>query len=316
MTSSRSWPPVAATVATAGLAWLVGRGSETGALAGGLGAPFLIPAVWVAAVLATRARRAVMATALIGAGAAVLVAGWPAGGTLAGFVAAGLVGGWALGRGVRVVPCVGLTALCLVPGYVLDLAGMPPPAATEALGAAWREQYATDLPAELPAAERTAALAAFDDMLAAALAIQRRFWPSLVAAGLVVVAGLALGLGWGLARLCGADAARPRLGSFATWRAPFASVWLLIGGLALGLSGLGAAALVGWNVVLTVAVLLAVQGLAVQAWLIRRVLAPAGQTIFWVFGTLFLAPVLVGGGALVGLVDQWWDLRRLRRPSA
>jgi hypothetical protein len=66
--------------------------------------------------------------------------------------------------------------------------------------------------------------------------------------------------------------------------------------------------------VVVAAVFLVLQGLGVQAWLVSRVLPPAGQIVFWVLGTLFFAPALIGGGALIGLADQWMDLRRLRRP--
>ncbi|HOX25244.1 MAG TPA: DUF2232 domain-containing protein [Candidatus Krumholzibacteria bacterium] len=315
-TSSRfGWLPPAVVV-TVGAAWLAGRDQDVGAVAGGLVASFAVPALWTAVWFGGRDPRRIAAVAALAVGASGLLGGWLLGAVVGGFVAAGLVGGWAQGRRWPWLSVWCLAALCLVPGFLLELGGTPLPEATAELAAQWRQEFESDLPAGLSDAERTAALVRLDDTLAAVTAMQRRFWPSLVAIGLLAQAAVAVHLGWALARLADRRVARPARGSFVTWRAPFVTVWVLIGSLALGLVGAGAVALVGWNLVLLIALLLAAQGLAVQAWLVRLAVPPLGQTLFWVLGALFFAPVMVGGGTLIGLADQWWDLRRLRRPPA
>ncbi len=165
---------------------------------------------------------------------------------------------------------------------------------------------------DLSEADRQAALAEFDELAERMLAWQRRFWPSLVVIGLVSQAapGPGPGLGAGAAGHGPAAAAvgapvgrmasavhqrldadrRPRGGR---QRGSVPGDDRLESGPAAGL-------------------LLAVQGLAVQTWLVRRVLPPVVRVMFWVVGALFLAPALMGGGVLIGLADQWMDLRRDR----
>jgi uncharacterized protein YybS (DUF2232 family) len=165
------------------------------------------------------------------------------------------------------------------------------------------------MPADLSPADRKTALAAFDKVGERSLSMAERFWPSMVLAGLMSQTAIFLLAGWGLARLAVAAPPRPRLTPLALWRAPFATVWVLIGGLVLVLlTATGLAGLIGWNLVVLAATLLIIQGLGVQTWLVARVLPRAG------LGAFFLAPAMIGGGALIGLADQWMDLRRLRRP--
>lgn len=322
MTSSRTWLPVAAVAFTVLLVWLARHGTGSWALTGGLLLPLLVPAVWAAVGLLPVAPQRLLPRAGLGAGLGLMAAGWPAGLAVLGYVAAGLVVGVAWRWRWRALTVLALGAACLVPGFFLGLDGASVPATFEAWGEELREQHAAGLPDDLPAGEREAALTALDERLAGTLALQRRLWPSLVAAGLLGQSALVLALGWLVAQLLGARPPGLVAGSFLAWRAPFATVWCLIGGLALSLAPLagqdGAGRAwndIGWNLVLGAALLLAVQGLAVQAWLVRRLLPPFGRIAFWVLGALFFAPVIVGSGALVGLADQWWNLRRLRRPS-
>jgi uncharacterized protein YybS (DUF2232 family) len=148
------------------------------------------------------------------------------------------------------------------------------------------------------------------------LAMQRRFWPGMVVIGLLGQAAVALGLGWLLARLAVAGPPLPARRRWEQWRAPFLSVWGLIGGLAAVISGSGFLAMIGWNLVLLAGMLLVLQGLAVQSWLMRRLLPPVPRVLFWILGAMFLAPVMLGGGLLIGLADQWMNLRRERHPDA
>jgi hypothetical protein len=54
----------------------------------------------------------------------------------------------------------------------------------------------------------------------------------------------------------------------------------------------------------------------VQVWVTGRFLPPVGRAIYWLMAAFFIAPVVVAAGAFIGLMDQWWDLRKLhRRPE-
>lgn len=321
MTSDRTRLPLVAAVCTVALAWLVGRGDTGESVAASLAMPLVVPALWTAAGLAlAQWRQALPAAAVAAVGGSWLATGMHAA-LVVGLQAAGLAGGSMWRRGWRPLTVAGLCALCLVPGVFIGLAGTTVPAAFEAVVDDLREQYADGLPADMSVAERTAALSAFDDALAGTVAMQRRLWPSLLALGLLLQAAVFLAVGGAVARVSGHRPPATPWRSFVTWRAPFWCVWCLIVGLILGLTplggiGLSALADAGWNLVLAAAILLAGQGVAVQAWLGQRLLPPAGQALLWVLGALFLAPVVVGSGALIGLADQWWDLRRLRRSTA
>ena len=59
-------------------------------------------------------------------------------------------------------------------------------------------------PADATEAQRTASLAEFERQMAGALKVSARIWPSLLTLGLMVQAGLGLGLGRLLARMGGA----------------------------------------------------------------------------------------------------------------
>lgn len=315
MTSSRIWPVIAAASVMVVLAMIAGH--RDGGLADvGLGSVSLVlPALWCAAMLVSRDPRTVGAALLIAVGIAIVLNDTVSGMVLGIHALAGAVGGWTLGRRWPVLPALALVAGTLIPGLVLDLGETSYPDAVAEANDELRRQLETGPLAEMEPEDQAATRAVMDDALDGTLTVVRRFWPALLAGGFMIQAALFLVCGRGLARLIDPTVPRPTAGSFHRWRAPFASVWVLIGGLALSLVGSGGAAMIGWNVVLAAALLLMVQGLAVQHWLIRQALPPAGQILFWVVGVALFAPVMIGGGALVGLVDQWWDLRRLQRPD-
>ena len=281
--------------------------------AGAVIASLVVPALWVAAAVQPDD----LQWKALAAGIAVALAGLVAGGTLAAGLAvqsaAGLAGGLLLARQWRWLPLVAVVSAILAPGVALSLGGESFADLAAEQVALWREQYLVQLPPDLSEADRAATLARFDDLTAGYQSIMGRLWPSLVVIGLAGQAAVLLGLGWALARVTGLAPVRRPVAPLATWRAPFGAVWVLIGGLALSLAGRGTAADLGWNLVVVAGSLVTIQGFAVQAWTIRRLLPPAAQTMFWVVGAFFFAPILVGTGALLGLADQWLDLRRLRR---
>lgn len=316
MASGRTWLLNAAIGLTPLLSWLAGRDSGWAAAASLL-APIVVPAVWTAAALTAIPPRRLLSGAAAAAGVSlVLAAQGTQGLVMAGFVLAGIAGGWAVRRRWGAWRIIGACILCLAPGLWLALAGTSIPAVLTELAEELRRQYADGLPADMPPAERTAALSAYDEAVGGTLEAQRRLWPSLALVGLTAQIVLFMGLGRSLARLAGEGVARPAIGPLTAWRAPFLSVWLLIGGLGLSLIGPRQLADLGWNLVLIAACLLAGQGVAVQAWLVKRLLPATGQVVFWIIGALFLAPVLLVSGCLIGLADQWWDLRRLREQTA
>jgi len=313
MTSSRIVLTVVAAGLTAAMAGLSGSNDANLALAVGLMAPFLVPALWTATWLIGRWDPKILGGAALTAIAVFMVSDLPVSGVMVGYMVAGLVGAWALGRRWRVLPLLATVGACLVPGFFLDLQDSSVTVVMAELFSEMSSEYKSTLPEGLSVAERDAALTAFNDTAEQFLAMHRQTWPALTAMGFMVQAALFLGLGWGLARLRMAAVPLPSVRSLATWRAPFASVWVLIGGLILSLLGQGWMTTVGWSLTLGAASLLAIQGLVIQAWLVRMALPPLGQTIFWVLGAFFLAPMMIGGGALIGLADQWLDIRNRHR---
>ena len=314
MTFPRNLLLGAAILATVGLALLAGSRATAAVVTAGLATWLLTPGLWSAAALVNSDWRRLGISAATTIAVAGLVSNWLIGAVLGSLTLAGLVAAWATLHRWRVLPLLAVTMLALIPSMALPLAGVSfTEAVTEQVGI-MHEWYVEQLPADISASDRSAALAAFEDASKSYLALVDRFWPSLVMAWLASQTALFMGLGWNLARVVDRRVPRPVMTPLATWRAPFASVWVLIGGLMLSLAGGGLVALVGWNLVVVAATLLVCQGFGVQVWLVRRVMSPLGQTIYWVLGALFFSPVLIGVGALFGLADQWLDMRRLRRP--
>jgi hypothetical protein len=95
---------------------------------------------------------------------------------------------------------------------------------------------------------------------------------------------------------------------FSTISLPLAITWVAIAGLVLSLWGprfLGAA---GVNMVIGSAIAYSFQGASVLSFWLGRATGPAVRTII-VLGVWSLGAHLL---AVVGFVDTWWDLRRLR----
>lgn len=315
MTSSRA-ALVAAALVSASLLVAAALGDGQVALTAALVGNLMVPALWVAAVLLNRRLGEVLAV-LGGMALVVMAVAGVREGLMAACVGlAGVAGAVVLSRRWRVLPILGVAAVFLAPVLVLEMDGEGIVEATEALYAENRRALAEGPAAELTESERQAALAEYDAVVERMLATQRRFWPAMVLIGLMSQAALALGMGWLLTRLVVANPPRPARRRWEEWRAPFISVWTLIGGLAAVITGIQPLAMIGWNLVLLAGLLLVVQGLAVQSWLMRRLLPPVPRVLFWIMAAMFLAPVLLGGGLLIGLADQWMNLRRDRSPAA
>jgi len=93
------------------------------------------------------------------------------------------------------------------------------------------------------------------------------------------------------------------------WGIPFHLVWVTIGGGLLILSSLDPLKSLGINLVLAMAFVHLLQGVAVVAFLLRKKGAP--RFLRWlVFGAIFLQHFFTAATAAVGLFDVWFDFRR------
>ncbi len=304
----RNWlPPVAALVTGAAI-WSAGRVPAAAAAA-----PLVLPGLWLAVWLLDARRGLVVAMAVLGVigGAAGLPAVPVA--ILAAYVVAGLAGGATLERGWSTLAVIALIAAMMVPGLLLGLQEMPMGEELSLLAGALRENFVERLPADATEAQRTASLAEFERQMSGALKVSARIWPSLLALGLLAQAALGVGLGRMLARAGGAHLVRPAGRPFAVWEVPGATVWVLAAGLLLLLAAGEPGKLAGLNLTILAGLALSVQGVAVQVWVTGRYLPPAGRAVYWLLAAFFIAPVVVAAGAFIGLMDQWWDLRKLHR---
>jgi hypothetical protein len=98
---------------------------------------------------------------------------------------------------------------------------------------------------------------------------------------------------------------------FAVWRLPFYLVWVLILGIGLALIKVPYVSTGGLNLALLTGLVISVQGVAVQAHVVSRVLPVSGRLVFWTVMGVFFLPLLLASGLVLGLADQWLDLRRL-----
>jgi len=324
----RSWPgilPPSVALAASLMATLVFAFAGSHSAASGAGAglvavalmpvPLIVAVIWAAALVMARPHRLAPLAAGLWLAAALPVWGGPTTWPLAGHVAAGLVAGVALGARWRLdVALAGVTA-ALLPLSVWAVVQLP---LADRLAES-REELMSVVESTLPAGtdedQRDRALAKEREKLDEVLRLAERLYPFVLGLGLLAEALLILGAGWSVIRLAGWRLPAWRPPPFARWRMPFYLVWVLAAGLGLVVSRQPLAVTVGLNVALFAAALLSVQGVAVQFFVTARVLSPLGRVVFWTFMGLFFALLVLASGALLGLADQWLDLRRLDRGS-
>lgn len=225
-------------------------------------------------------------------------------------VAAGLVAGLAWRHRWRLdVALVGAAAV-LAPLVVWAAVQMPVSKQLEAISDQSLKVLEQRAPPNTDPAELAKAREIGRQRFAQLTDMTLRLYPSLIATGLlgqalvilllVRVAGRRQGLlviGWGLP-------------PFAQWRLPFYVVWALAAGIGLLVTRRAPWADVGLNLTVLAAAILSVQGLAVQFHLSRRLLPPVGLVAYWTLMGLAFVPLLATS-VLLGLADQWRDLRRL-----
>ncbi len=268
-------------------------------------APLVLPGLWLAAWLRSDRRGRVLAAAA----ATVVLAAAVGSRELAiygsSYVAAGLLGGWAWQRGARVAAVLAVMVLATLPTIVAALDGATIAANLDAMRDVARTSFAHQLPATATEAQREAWRAEFARQIDGVVRIMTWIWPSFVVLGQVTVAAVGLIAGLWLARR------KERIWRpVRTWAVPAATVWVLAVGLGLVLVGSHPLRLAGVNMALLATLALAVQGTAVQVWYIGKVLPGPLRVVYWLMMTVLFWPVVIAGGAAIGLVDQWLDLRR------
>ena len=280
-----------------------------------LAGPVILAVVWGAALIMARPHRAAVATAALAAVGALLLLPAAAGLPLAGSVAAGLAAGAALGARWRLDVALAVVAGLLVSTVILDVIAVP----VDRQLALIREQVTPVLEETIPPgadqAQRLEAQQRIAEWLDDWFAVMSRLYPVSVLLELLVRALMIMSLVWVTVRLWGWELPSWRPPRFGRWRLPFYLVWLLIAGLGLMILRHPVAVTVGLNLAMFAAILLAVQGVAVQVWVTGRMFSLLGRIVFWTVMGLFMTPLVLASGVLLGLVDQWLDLRGLERGS-
>ncbi|MHB8078604.1 MAG: DUF2232 domain-containing protein [Candidatus Krumholzibacteriia bacterium] len=313
MTLRDAGPEAAAAVVTA-VAGAAGAAGALGTVATGPNLSGLLPAavtaVWVwAALTAPGSARLLLAAAL--ALAAAVVVGSPAAAlVLAVWVIGGLAAGDALRRGRRLDVVL---VLAVLPAVWLTIAagGAAADQVLDESGRRTTAMFERYLPSAGAPGGQEAALAEARAGAAVALKIMRQLWPALVALSLLGHGIVAVAVGRWLADRRGRGGTPPGWTVPREWRLPFYVVWILVAGLALVAIRVGPAARAGANLIVVAAVLCSVQGLAVMAGLLHRAAPPWLQAVLGLLALLLMAPLLVPAAAMLGLMDQWLDFRRL-----
>jgi hypothetical protein len=230
---------------------------------------------------------------------------------LAGNVAAGVAAGLALVLRWRLDGALALVAVLLLP--LIIWAMMEVPLADQF--AMVREEMLRILEENLPASasqeQRQQALAEEARNLDKLSAPLMRIFPFLIGVGLLGQAGIILTLVWFVVRRLGMKVNGWSLPPFSRWRLPFYLVWLLVLGVGLMLTRAPYLATAGLNLALLAACVMSVQGIAVQWHVTSRLLSGMGMVLYWVVMGFFFAPLILVSGTVIGLIDQWADLRRL-----
>jgi len=279
---------------------------------------FLIPlpiglsVIWGSAVLTSRPFRAVV----IGAGVWFALSWfllprdvvWQ----LAGNVAAGLAAGLALGLRWRLDTALTVVVAALLPVIVWTVIQVP---VREQLDVASQEMLnliEESLPEGASKDQRTEAMEEGKRNLEKVSSQVERIYPFVLGLGLYGQAGIILVLVLFPVRRLGFAVQGWVFPPFSRWRLPFYLVWLLVLGVGLMLTRAPYAATAGLNLTLFVGSILSVQGIAVQFHVTNLMLSRMGRLVYWVVMGAAAAPLILASGVVLGLVDQWVDLRRLQ----
>jgi hypothetical protein len=175
-----------------------------------------------------------------------------------------------------------------------------------------RARLAADLAGQLEAMGMQVAEGGYGlrEMVGAVLRVQPAI--EFVTMLFTVVLAYRVGL-WGAGRL---QLVLPHDRPFPLWRLWDELIWGLVAGLALGLVGSGLVEDLALNLVLVLVVLYAVQGLALVRFFVWRLgISRLLELLFYVL-LLFTSGLALIALASLGLLDTWFDWRRLRESAS
>lgn len=324
-TTSR-WPgyaaPTVALLLTLVLSWAMARlasvDNESGTVLGLallilMPAPMVVAVVWGGAVLTGRPHRLALVAAAIWLLVSWLLVPHDFTYQLAGYVVAGLLAGVAIGVRWRLDLSVLVVALALCPILVWSSLQVPVSEQLDLYRGEMLKALEKNLPANASETQRTQALAEEKRKLDQVTGLAAKIYPSLLGVGVLGQAGIILALVWLGIKALGMAPQRWRLPPFTAWRVPFYVVWVLVLGLGLLVTRQPVLANAGLNLTLLAAGILSVQGTAIQFHVTGRLMSGAGRVVYWAVMGIFFAPLVMASGVVLGLVDQWWDIRRLDR---
>ncbi|MEN8007777.1 MAG: DUF2232 domain-containing protein [Candidatus Krumholzibacteriota bacterium] len=272
--------------------------------------PLAVAVIWGSVVLTSRPFQA----AFVGA-AVWLVLSWlllprDIVWQMAGNVATGLAAGLALGRGWRLDLALAVVAAALLPVIIWTVVQMPVSEQLQMISEQMLEVLEENLPPGASEQQRVLALAEEKRNLDRMSALAEKVYPFFIGVGLLGQGGIILALVLFTVRRLGLALPGWSLPRFSRWKLPFYTVWLLVLGVGLMLTRAPYLATTGLNLALFVACVLSVQGIAVQFHVTSRMLSKMGRLLYWLVMGFFFAPLIMAGGVVLGLVDQWFDLRR------
>ncbi len=311
-------PSLAAAAVTLLLTMLTAAGAAEGAapqwrglaLLAALPAPFIVAVAWGWAVLRSGGPGPVLLAAAGWLGLSLLWTSEWAALSMLGNVAAGGAAGWALKLGWRTDAALAAVTAALLPLVVWSAVQLPAAEQMDAVSQQFLEVLEQNLPEGADDQQRQEALARERENLERVAAVALRIYPAFIGLGVIGQAAVVLALLRLLARWRRAAVKPLGWPPFTRWRLPFYVVWVLVAGLGMMITRQPPLADAGLNIVLLAALAVSVQGLAVQAHATQRLLAPPLRVAFWLGMGLLFFPLLAGS-ILLGLLDQWWDIRRL-----
>ncbi len=319
------WPgfagPLTALLVTLSLTWLTAQvvqgGDDSEAVSGLvflilLPAPLVVAVVWGGALLTGRPYRLAPAAAVIWAAVSWALAPHDVVWQMLGPVAAGLLAGLALGMRWRLDAALLVVVLALSPILLWTTFEVPVEEQFQILSDEMLKTLEYDLPAGADETQRTAAMAKERRKLEQLTGLAIKAYPFFLAVGVLGQAGIILALLWLVVRGLGLEPHGWSLPPFSRWRVPFYVVWVLVIGLGLVLTRRPGLANAGMNLALLAACVLSVQGIAVQFHVTGRMMSMTGRVFYWSVMGFFFGFLIMGSGIVLGLIDQWWDIRRLR----
>lgn len=233
---------------------------------------------------------------------------------LAGNVAAGLAAGLALGLRWRLDAALAVVALALLPMILWAVMEVPVTDQLQMVSQEMLNVLEDNLPEGATDKQRLRTLEKEKFNLDRMVQLAVRIYPFVIGVGLLGQAGIIIALVWFLVRRLKIWVPGWKWPPFSHWRLPFYLVWLLVLGLGLMLTRAEYLATAGLNLAMFAACILSVQGIAVQFHVTSRLLSKMGRVLYWLVMGFFFAPLILVSGAVIGLVDQWVDLRRLQVP--